>query len=422
MSNKTITISALNKYIKAVVNNDVNLKKLLVVGEVSNYRPHHSGHMYFTLKDEESRIDCVMFKSQASGINFEVKNGDKVVVLGYVDVYPASGKYQLYCQSLDLDGLGDLHKRFEMLKEKLEKEGLFKQEHKRELPKYPNKIGVITATTGAAIRDVVSTIERRYPIAKLCIFNTVVQGVYSKDSIIKSIDLAVRENVDVIIIGRGGGSIEDLWSFNEEEVVRKLYDVDIPIVSGVGHETDFTLTDFVADVRGQTPTSAATLATPDRFELIERFNNLDNHMRGKLRQIYRFQKTTYVHLIKSLDDNLFKVVNESKLQYENYHPEKLANALGVKTNAYQLEFKHMQMMVDKNIKRKLIENKNKFSQLVSSLDHLSPLKILGRGYSVNYSDEKIVKSVDDIKDNLKVILGDGEVNIEIAKKEVNKHE
>ncbi len=418
MSNSKLTISALNNYIKHIINNDVHLKKLVVVGEISNYRPHHSGHMYFTLKDEESRIDCVMFKNQASKIGFDVKNGDKVLVGGFVDVYPASGKYQLYAQSMDLDGLGDLHKRFEMLKAKLEKEGMFNSEHKKVLPSYPNKIGIITATTGAAIRDIVSTIERRYPVANLCIFNTVVQGVKSKESIIKSLDMAVKEEVDVIIIGRGGGSIEDLWSFNEEDVVRKLYEVDIPIVSGVGHETDFTLTDFVADVRGQTPTSAATLATPDKSELIQKFDNLDKHMMSRLTQMLRVQQMNYVHQVKILDDNLDKKLLDAKNKYNSLNVDKLGNLLFSKIEKHKVNFNHIMNKMDSSINIKLKSESNRFGYLVNMLENLSPLKVLSRGYSVNYSEGNIVKSVNDIKNDLKVVLNDGEVNIEIAKKEV----
>ncbi len=422
MSNQKLTISALNNYIKHIINSDTHLKRLVVVGEVSNYRPHHSGHMYFTLKDEESRIDCVMFKSQASKVSFDVKNGDKVVVGGYLDVYPASGKYQLYAQTIELDGLGDLHKKFELLKVSLEKEGLFNSEHKKALPTYPTKIGVITATTGAAIRDIVSTIEKRFPVASLSIFNTVVQGAKSKDSIIKSLDMAVEEAVDVIIIGRGGGSIEDLWSFNEEDVVRKLFSIDIPIVSGVGHETDFTLTDFVADVRGQTPTSAATLATPDKKELIEKFNNLDRHMKSKLQQVLRVQQMSYVHQIKNLDDSLEKRLVNAKNKYDALNTDKLGLKLLQKIEKNKVDFENIKNRIDTGINYKLKKDTTDFSHLVNMLENLSPLKVLSRGYSVSYSGDKIVKSVDDIKDDINIILSDGDVKIKIAEKEVHKNE
>ncbi len=443
METKVLTISALNNYIKHILSNDANLRSIVVVGEISNYKPHHSKHMYFTLKDNDSRIDSIMFASNASNVNFDVKNGDKVIVSGYIDVYPATGKYQLYATSIKLDGVGDLTRQFEVLKEKLLKEGLFEQSRKRALPKYPKKIGVITATSGAAIRDIVSTIERRYKLAEVTIFQTVVQGENGRDSIINSLNLASSMDLDVVIIGRGGGSIEDLWNFNEEAVIRKISEFDTPIISGVGHETDFTLCDFICDARAETPTAAAVMATPDAFELIGKLENVDTlltnkymsildklkldvhkysekYFSDKLYNYYILYKNYYVNDIKRLDDALYKKFDSVVQEYNLIVSKDIDSLLINRIKENKVTYGNYYDKLINLTMKKLDDSKSAFEKQVGVLEQLSPLKILSRGYSISYSGEKIVKSVHDIKDDLTVVLSDGSVDIEIAKSEVKE--
>lgn len=437
-----MTITALNKYIKYILSNDSHLKNIEVTGEVSNFKPHHTKHMYFTLKDDDSRIDAVMFAANASKIDFPVKNGDKVVVKGYIDVYAPTGKYQFYATHLELDGVGDLSVKFEKIKEKLKQEGIF-DKAKKPLPKFPTRIGVITATSGAAIRDIVSTIENRYKLAEVVIFRTIVQGENGKDSIINSLELASKSDLDVVIIGRGGGSIEDLWNFNEEEVIRKIDAFDIPIISGVGHETDFTLCDFVCDVRAETPTAAAVMATPNTVDVLSKFDNVDGllksrlqrvidirkidlnkysdeYMQNKLESVIRTYETSYVNEVKSLDDLLVAKINNYENEYKLIASKDLSAILSSHIYKCQNDFtdleKSVKSLFDNIYNRKL----HQFEKNVAILDQVSPLKILSRGYSVSYSDNKIIKSVDDVGDSLKLLVADGEVSMDVVKKEVKR--
>ncbi len=442
MANKTLSITALNKYIKYVLSNDSHLKNIEVVGEISNYTPHHSKHMYFTLKDDESRIDSVMFAANASKVDFPVKNGDKVVVKGYIDVYPPTGKYQLYATKIELDGIGDLTVKFEKLKVKLKQEGLFDRP-KKAIPKFPKKIGVITATSGAAIRDIVSTIEKRYSLAEVVIFRTVVQGENGRDSILNSLDLASKHDLDVVIIGRGGGSIEDLWNFNEEEVIRRIAEFDIPIISGVGHETDFTLCDFVCDVRAETPTAAAVEATPNSIDVISKFDNVDELLRLRLKQLVeskqialqaystdyfnskmtmllRYNETMFVNECKRLDDVLISNVKACKASFDVIASKDLAGMLNNHIYKYETEFNKLHKSVEDLFLKSFKNKQHDFEKTVAILDQVSPLKILSRGYSVSYSGGKIVKSVDDICDDITLLVADGEVNMQINSKEVKK--
>ena len=260
--NNYISVSALNKYLKYKIENDPNLGIVFLKGEISNFKNHTRGHFYFTLKDDTSRINAIMFQTNASKIKFTPKDGMKVLVTGRVSVYEASGAYQIYVEDLQEDGVGNLYTAYLELKEKLEKEGLFLESHKKKIPKIPNTIGIVTAPTGAAIKDILSTIKRRWPMAKTILFPSLVQGEFARDDIVKNIKLANTYPLDVLIVGRGGGSIEDLWPFNEEIVARAIYESKVPIISAVGHEVDFTIADFVADMRAPTPTGAAEMAVP----------------------------------------------------------------------------------------------------------------------------------------------------------------
>ena len=264
---KYVSISLINKAIKNVIDAQPFLNKVYLKGEISNFKGHTRGHLYFTLKDESSRISAVMFASAASSLTFTPADGMNVLVEGRISVYEANGGYQIYVDKMDEDGIGNLYLEYEKLKKKLASEGLFDEKHKLPIPKYPNTIGIITAPTGAAVRDIISTIKRRYPLSQTILFPTLVQGELAKDNIVKQIETAQNYDLDLIICGRGGGSIEDLWAFNEECVARAIYDSKIPIISAVGHEPDFTIADYVADLRAPTPTGAAEMAVPNLVDL-----------------------------------------------------------------------------------------------------------------------------------------------------------
>ena len=275
MENEYLTVSQINAYINKKLRMDHNLKNIYVKGEISNYIAHRSGHSYFTLKDEKSQIPAVMFKGRKQFLKFTPENGMKVIVKGKVEVYERDGKYQLYVSTMTEDGIGNLHVAFEQLKKKLNAEGLFDDAHKKEIPKYPERIGVVTAQTGAAIRDIITTIRKRYPYCEVFVFSTLVQGDQAAVQIARKIRYAQQFDIDTLIIGRGGGSIEDLWPFNEEVVARAIYECEIPTISAVGHEIDFTISDFVADKRAPTPTGAAMIAVPDTGEVKYKITQLN---------------------------------------------------------------------------------------------------------------------------------------------------
>ena len=265
------SITELNSYIKEILDNNIYLNKVYLKGEISNFKNHTRGHLYFTLKDETSRLNAVMFQNNAKTLSFVPEDGMNVLVTGRISAYPASGSYQVYVEEMTLDGLGNLYIEFEKLKEKLFKEGLFNKDHKKPIPRFPERIGVITADTGAAVRDIMSTIKRRYPLCEVILFPTLVQGEFAAPNIVKQIEVADTYNCDVLIVGRGGGSIEDLWAFNEEIVARAIYNAETPIISAVGHEPDFTIADFVADLRAPTPTGAAEMAVPTIMDINNMF-------------------------------------------------------------------------------------------------------------------------------------------------------
>ena len=262
MQDKYVTISRINNYLKAYFDNNPHLQHVYLKGEISNFKNHSRGHLYFTLKDEQSRLSAVMFQTNALKLNFEPEDGMNVLVEGRISCYPAQGSYQIYVEKMEVDGVGNLYIEFEKLKKKLAAEGLFDPKFKKQIPKYPTRIGVITAPTGAAIKDILSTIKRRYPICETILFPCLVQGKSAAPDIVKQIKTAQDYDLDVIICGRGGGSIEDLWAFNEEIVARAIFESKIPIISAVGHEIDFTIADFVSDLRAPTPTGAAEMAVP----------------------------------------------------------------------------------------------------------------------------------------------------------------
>ena len=422
MNTKYYTITALNKAIKNMFEEKRELDNIHLKGEISNFKHHSRGHMYFTLKDENSQLSAIMFASNTKNLKFTPADGMKVLVSGKVSVYEATGTYQIYVNDMQEDGLGNLYLEFEKLKKKLEQEGLFKKEHKKPIPKFPLKIGIITAPTGAAIRDIISTIKRRFPLCETILFPTLVQGETAKDDIVRNIKKANEYDLDVIILGRGGGSIEDLWAFNEEIVARAIYESDIPIISGVGHEIDFTISDFVADLRAPTPTGAAEMAVPNKndvillihqyqMRLIKDINNFIDLRKEKLNSL----KNSYilknpVSLYEKLEqnfDNLFErliiAIKRNVLQ----NTEKL-NTI---KNSYI--FKNPQLLyIDKaynyndlfkrlnNSFKIIVENKkNSYVNLLSKLEVLNPITTLKRGYSVTRKDNKVIQKTSDVKIN-----------------------
>jgi len=385
-----ITVSELNKYIKNKVDEDEYLNNVYVKGEISNFKHHYTGHMYFTLKDEKSLIKCVMFKSSTATLNFAPKDGMKVLILGTVAVYEAGGVYQIYCKAMQEDGLGDLYVEFEKLKKRLEEEGLFDNLHKKKIPIMPKTIGVLTSQTGAVIRDIINVSTRRNPNVNIKLYPIPVQGKGAEIKIAEAIKYMNDNKIsDVIILARGGGSLEDLWPFNEEIVARAIYESKIPIISAVGHETDFTIADFVADLRAPTPSAAAELAQVDISDLKKKINGYKDRYKQALKKKVEYLRLRYE---KAMASRVF--TDPLKRINENY--------LDVDT-----KIKNMQNL----IQNKLKEAKVKAENNILKLDALSPLKTLARGYSITESDGKIIKTVKQIKlnDEIQIKLEDGEI-------------
>ena len=341
MEKKYITVGTLNRYLKNKFDTDPNIQRVCLKGEISNFKGHTRGHLYFTLKDEESRINAVMFSFNASKLTFVPEDGMKVLVEGKVSIYPPTGAYQIYVEEMTNDGLGNLYLKYEALKKKLEQKGLFASSHKKPIPKYPEKIGIVTAPTGAAIKDILSTIKRRYPICETILFPCLVQGELAKDDIAKQINEANNWDLDVLIVGRGGGSIEDLWAFNEVVVAEAIYNSRIPIISAVGHEIDFTIADFVADLRAPTPTGAAEMAVPNMSDL----NTLLDQY-----------KIRFANKIRSKLDNYKDKLNIIKNSYV------LTNPLAV----YELKEQKLTNLIDNMnsiIEKKLEQNASRLNML-----------------------------------------------------------
>lgn len=394
MKYEPMSVTDLNKYIKEKVAGDEFLNNVLIKGEISNFKHHYTGHMYFTLKDENSLIKCIMFKTYTSNLKFVPKDGMKVMVFGTVSVFERDGVYQIYCKAMQDDGMGNLYTAYEQLKAKLEKEGLFNKEHKKKIPYMPEKIGVLTSQTGSVIRDIINVSTRRNPNVYLRLLPVPVQGEGAALKIAKAIQtMNEKKLADVIILARGGGSLEDLWPFNEEIVARAIYESNLPVISAVGHETDFTIADFVADLRAPTPSAAAELAVPDIKEVKDRIINYQNRYKISLKKKVELMRLRYEKCMKS------RAFTEP---LQSIH-EKI------------IRIDMLQKSVENNIKHKINESKNKAVSIISKLDTLSPLKTLTRGYCIAQIDNKIVKSVKDLKkeDEIKIRLIDGEKNAKI---------
>ena len=405
-----ISISDLTRYIKAKFDTDVHLNRIYLKGEISNFKHHTRGHMYFTLKDEFSRINAVMFASSANGLSFEPEDGMKVLVEGRITVYEASGNYQIYVTDMQVDGLGSLYIEFEKLKKKLNDEGLFDVKYKKNIPRFPKKIGIITAPTGAAIRDILSTIKRRYPICETILFPTLVQGSGAKESIVDQIKRAQDFDLDLIICGRGGGSIEDLWAFNEEIVARAIFASKIPIISAVGHEPDFTIADYVADLRAPTPTGAAEMAVPNMNDINNYLNQIKIRSNESINNIIKHNKVRLQNIKESyILKNPMSMYEVKEQKLDNYI-DNLNRFIELVIEKNKARFGNVKdNYILKNPSVLLEENKNKINLIIRSLELLNPLSILDKGYSIVSMNKKVIKDISEIKkgDKLEVKFSKG---------------
>ena len=434
MEKKYLTVSALNRYLKARIDADEQLQKILIKGEISNFKHHSSGHLYFTLKDEYSRINAVMFASKAKKIPFKLENGMKVLIQASVSVYDVAGTYQLYVDNIEQDGLGNLFLRYEQLKKQLLLEGLFDVDHKSKIPKFPSKIAVLSAYPSAALADIVRTIKLRFPVVRVIVFPIPVQGKDAYLQIMKTLSYVDSLGFSTIIIARGGGSLEDLWNFNEEALARTIYSCKTPIISGVGHEVDFTICDLVSDYRAATPTAAAIKATPDLVELQQNVNNLQYTLNTlmkqkialnkqaltKIKSFYLFKnpdklfedkKAKVDYLYDRLNDvfayNLTNQSNKMKHLIQSF--EHQANLFTItQQNHINLMMQAMQQLM----KQKIQSDQEKFYFTLSKLNTLSPLKTLERGYAIILKDEKLISSSLDLKsgDKVEIKMKDGMKN------------
>lgn len=420
MDEKYLKISDLNNYIKKILDNDAFLNKVYLKGEISNFKNHTRGHLYFTLKDDTSRINAVMFYGNASKLTFVPEDGMNVLVEGRISAYPASGSYQIYVDNMQPDGLGALYIEYEALKKKLASEGLFASEHKKPIPKYPNRIGVVTASTGAAVKDIMSTIKRRYPICEAILFPCLVQGKQAAQDIVKQIKRADEYGVDTIIVGRGGGSIEDLWAFNEEIVAHAIYDSNTPIISAVGHEIDWTIADYVADLRAPTPTGAAEMAVPTVLDV----NNLLNNLKIRLNKNIKNMVNTKFIKWRSLKNNF--ILKNPMAMYE-VKEQKLDTLLDFLTKdiknilqTNEAKLKELKMSyVFKNPMSLFDKKRNDYTLLINTLKLVNPLGILEKGYSLVDINGHIIKNSSEVSidDTINIRLHEGKIKAKVIEKD-----
>lgn len=383
MARNVYTVKQVNSYIKNMFTQDFMLNRIYVKGEVSNCKYHTSGHIYFSLKDESGTIACVMFAGQRGGLSFHMREGQQIIVLGSVNVYERTGSYQLYAQEIRLDGEGALYEKYQMLKQELEEMGMFAPEYKKAIPRYAKRIGVVTAPTGAAVRDIMNISARRNPYVQLLLYPAQVQGEGAKESIVRGIRMLETKNVDVIIVGRGGGSIEDLWAFNDECVARAIFDCQVPVISAVGHETDVTIADYVADLRAPTPSAAAELVVTDIMELEEKLTRYAytflKQMRGKVER--------YKYVYGSLETRLYYLSPMNQIKEKRMHMLDIENRL------------------EQGMMTKLMESKNRLCLNAEIMKRVSPLNKLSSGFSyVQSEDGKCLKNVEDFHKNEKIYI------------------
>lgn len=394
MEYNPISVTDLNKYIKNKVDNDEYLNNVLVKGEISNFKHHYTGHMYFTLKDENSLIKCIMFKTYTANLKFVPKDGMKVMILGTVSVFERDGVYQIYCKAMQEDGMGSLYTAYEELKNKLEKQGLFDNKYKKPIPKMPKCIGVLTSNTGSVIRDIINVSTRRNPNCYIKLLPVPVQGKGAGEKIAEAIKI-MNDNklADVIIVARGGGSLEDLWPFNEEIVAHAIFESTIPIISAVGHETDFTIADFVADLRAPTPSAAAELAVPNISDILLELEKYNNRYRNSLKKKIELMKLRYE---KCMTNRVFKQPTQK---------------INEKYILIDMKIKQMQNSINNKVK----DSKTKMVELITKLDTLSPLKTLARGYCLGVKEGKVINSALQLQkdDELVLKFSDGNTNVKV---------
>lgn len=393
---RVLSVSQINFYIKSIIENDGSLQFVLVTGEISNLTVHQrSGHIYLSLKDSNSVISAVMFAGNARRLKFRLENGMKVICRGRISVYEPSGRYQLYIEDMQPDGVGALTLAFEQLKKSLAQKGLFDNAHKKPLPKFPKTIGVITSPTGAAVQDITNIIRRRFPSADIVLAPVLVQGESAPEQLVRAVNkFSASKIADVVIIGRGGGSAEDLWAFNDEQLAYAVYNCETPIISGVGHETDFTVCDFVADVRASTPSAAAELAVPDRQELMS----------------YYFKQKQYISAM------LDRKIKTAQLRLENQQRRMSASSPKLKAEQLEKQLSAKSEKLTRFMNIYISDKENKLIAAKGKLDGLNPLNVLNRGYAIAEKDEKIITSSKQLKDGdgFTVILSDGKINAKVC--------
>jgi len=419
MKEKYITVTQLTRYIKYKIDNDIHLNEVFLKGEISNFKAHSRGHYYFTLKDEGSRINAIMFASATKKVKFIPQDGMKVLVTGKISVFEANGAYQIYVNDMLEDGVGNLYIAFEQLKKKLELEGLFEENKKKKIAKIPSRVGVITAPTGAAIKDIISTIKRRWPLTEIILFPSLVQGENAKEDIVKQIEKAENYDLDTLIVGRGGGSIEDLWPFNEEIVARAIYNCKIPVISAVGHEIDFTIADFVADLRAPTPTGAAEMAVPQKQDVENYINQLNIRLNKVIQNQIKINKQKLTE-IKSryIFKNPISIYQAKELIFDSLLDRLKFSTINI-TNIKQKQFEKLKENYILKNPSKLIESKtNKYLQLISKLETLSPLLTLKRGYTITKKENKAITTIKDISkgDKINIDFQDGTIISEVIEK------
>ena len=402
MEQKILSVTQVNTYIQSMMDQDTLLRELCVRGEISNFKVYPSGHLYFSLKDADGALRCVMFRSSASRLRFRPDNGMKVLAFGRISVFPRDGAYQLYCSSLIPDGIGDLHVAFEQLKTKLAGEGLFSPEHKKPIPKHPDTIAIVTSAAGAAVHDMLRILRKRYPLVKVKLLSVRVQGTEAPPELCGAIRYVNKWNLaDLIITGRGGGSIEDLWAFNDERLARTIYESRIPVISAVGHEPDVTISDYVADLRAATPSNAAELAVPDQDALRQTLDSMSQTMASSLQK-----------QLRAAQQHLNALSGSAALQSPAGYLEQ---------RGQQVEFLKNRLIAAQN--QNITRNRQKYIAAAAKLDAMSPLKVLTRGYSMAQSEDgAVIRSVSQVElgERIHITLGDGTLSATVMQKEERK--
>ncbi len=415
------TPSAINKYIKSIIDNDKYLREFMITGEVSNVKHHNNGNIYFRIKDNDAQIDCAMFASLARKNDFKLTEGQQIEALVSINTIVKMGKYSLNVKKMRLSGKGQLFEMYKKLFTKLSNEGLFEAAHKQQLPKFPKKIGIVTSPTGAAIQDMITTLKRRHPIAQIVVIPCLVQGERATKDIVNKLTLAEEKNFDVIITGRGGGSIEDLWCFNEEVVVRKIHEMQTPVISSVGHESDTTLTDYVADVRAATPTAAAELAACDIYQVNEVIKRSVNYISSSTQKRINTKQMQLEYVKKSqvLNQPLFN----QQIVFDNISNRIITNGHRLNQKIEHNKFSLNEIKLEQIIDQRIKAAKDEIKLVHTKIDQLNPLVILSRGYATVMNDDAYVKSIDNVNidEQINIKMRDGQIISKVIAKEPNEN-